>query len=409
MTYLDTETSKHGGKPTELYKFEGTYANFFYTSGPKKVRYPDTIDGDTYLPIALSRSEINCGTQDDDGLDLTIQMSVSNSLVQVYGFQTSPPSLELTIFRFHTLADVTVYWTGPVNDIQVSNGIATIKSPSTLASSLDTNVPNFYFQSPCNNVLFDPRCKLLEADWSDSAEVLAINGRVITVDSVGTFAAMLVGGEIRVASGERRMITAQGPVVIPVPGPDPDINAFEIFVNFPFSQMEVGDIIDFTVGCDLAYTGDCRVKFNNNRNFGGFPFIPAANPFQDGIDAANVPLPDNTCLPTAEWTYKLTFQKTGTLFIGPSFIEAPIGQIYYDVPSESLVVKTEGGYDNYTMYFYNAGGPGHWKMTCNGDISSFDTAEVVITCQKRGFPPTVFSGFHVPFGYYSHIFEWDYI
>jgi hypothetical protein len=281
MTYLASETSKHSGKPTELYKFEGTYADFFYTSGPKKVRYPDVVGGDIYFPIAMRRSEIKCGTQDDDGLDITIELAVSNAIVQIYAFQNSPPQLDLTIYRFHEIADVKTYWTGPINDIQVSNGIATIRSPSTLGAALSANLPNVYYQSPCNHVLFDARCKMKEADWTKSATVTAIAGRVVTVNSVGTLNGKLVGGELRVASGERRMITAQ--------------NAGEIIVNFPFSQIAINDLVSVTAGCDLDYKGDCKLIFNNNKNFGGFPFIPASNPFQDGVDPSVVPLADNTC------------------------------------------------------------------------------------------------------------------
>ncbi len=286
MTYTGSEVSKHGGKPTELYKFEGTYANFFYTSGPKKVRYPDEVGGDIYLPIALRRSEINCGTQDDDGLDLNIEMSVQNELVKIYGFQNSPPALDLTILRYHELDDVISYWTGPVNDIQIANGVATIRSLSTLGAALEANFPNVFFQSPCNHVLYDTRCKVSYDDWSFSAVALDINGRVLTVDSVGTLGGKLVGGEVLLASGERRMITAQ--------------NATEVIVNFPFSQIAEDDPIMLAAGCDLAYKGDCKVKFDNNVNFGGFPFVPSSNPFADGIDPAVVPLVDNTCLPQTE-------------------------------------------------------------------------------------------------------------
>lgn len=295
MSYLSTEASKHGGKPKELYKFEGTYADFFYTSNGEKVRYPDDLTGDWYLPIAIRRSEINCGTQEDDGLDITIELSVKNEIVQIYGFQSSPPKLDLTIFRFHDIADVAQYWTGPINDIQVANGVATIRSPSTLSAALDTNVPNFYFQAPCNHVLYDARCKVDYDLWSDSATVTDVTGRVITIDSVGTLDGKLVGGEIIVASGERRMITAQ--------------NLGELIVNFPFAEIAVNDIVTIAAGCDLAYEGDCKLKFNNNSNFGGFPFIPASNPFKDGIDPSIVPLPDNTCLPSPPgWTMKMFHQ-----------------------------------------------------------------------------------------------------
>lgn len=298
MAYLDTEKSKHSAKPNELYKFEGTYANFYYTSGPKEVVYGvDAVGAPVkYKPIAIRRSEINIGTQEDDGNDLTIELSVQNELVKVYGFQNSPPSLTLTIYRYHSLDDVKSYWTGTINDIKIANGLATIRSPSALAAALSTNLPGVFFQSPCNHVLYDKRCKVKYADFSKSVAVLAIDGQQITVASVGNLAGKLVGGEVLLLSGERRMVTRETEISYK-PGAAAAIPATLLTINFPFSKIVVGGNVTVAAGCDLAYSGDCKLKFNNNKNFGGFPFIPSDNLFSTGIDASVVPLADNTCLP----------------------------------------------------------------------------------------------------------------
>jgi hypothetical protein len=298
MTYISAETSTHSGKPTELYRFLGTYANFYYTSGQRKVTYqaPDETAPNVYLPIAISRAPITAGTQSDDGLDMDIELAVTNDIVQTYGFQSAPPSLVLTIFRFHSLDEVVSYWQGPVNNIKVDNGVATIRSLSLLSSALLSNLPNVYYQSPCNHILYDERCKVSEAAFKTEANVIAINGRVITLDNAGTLDGKLIGGDFVLASGERRMITAQ--------------NGVQVIVNFAFSKINIGDIIAMSAGCDLSYTGDCMIKFNNQINFGGFPFIPSLNPFTTGIDPAAVPLVDTTCvpaLPCLPWPVILEF------------------------------------------------------------------------------------------------------
>lgn len=280
MTYESSEVSVHSAKPVELFKFIGTYASFYYTSASVAI----TFLGNNYLPIAIKRSDVRSGTQEDDGLDVTVEMPVSVPMVQTYAFATAPPKLDLTIYRYHRSApgDFVAYWTGPVNNIQVSGGRATLRSPSALAQALVGSIPNVYYQSPCNHVLYDARCKVLEGNFSVATTATVVNGKSITVDSIGTLTGMLVGGELRNAAGERRMITGQVANVLTV--------------NFPFATLAPAGAVTLVAGCDHAYLGDCLSRFNNQINFGGFPFIPNENVFQEGMEPAKV-LADNTCLP----------------------------------------------------------------------------------------------------------------
>src|SRR5687768_12957871 len=113
MTYESSEISVSGAKPVELFKFVGTYASFYYTSGPEAIDFL----GNTYLPITIKRTDVRTGTQEDDGLDVNIEMPVSVPMVQTYAFATAPPALDLTIYRYHRGApgDYVAYWSGPVN------------------------------------------------------------------------------------------------------------------------------------------------------------------------------------------------------------------------------------------------------------------------------------------------------
>lgn len=291
MTYLAVETSPHDGRPIELYKFEGTYENYYYTTAARKITYGVDDEGlpIVYLPIPMERTEISAGTQDDDGLDITIELPVSAGLILVYGFEAAPPTLNLTIYRYHSQAEVITYWQGPVAQITTNDGIGTVQSVSELGTALAADFPNVYYQGPCNNNLFDRRCKVIEANYSGTANVTAANGTSIAVDAIPSGAGalsldgLLVGGEFQLASGERRMIVSQVGVVINV--------------NFPFSvAIKADDVVQITAGCDHGYQSDCKVKFTNQKNFGGFPFISEDNPFTDGIDDGQV-LTDHTCVP----------------------------------------------------------------------------------------------------------------
>lgn len=326
MSYLDNEISVHDGKPVELFKFEGTYANFFYTSGPKKVEF----DGDDYLPVAIRRSEVKAGTQEDDGLDVSVELPASSPLSQTYAFSGTPPKLTLTIFRYHRddIGDWRKYWFGPINNALTADGKTSFRSPSALANALQTQVPNVYYQAPCNHVLFNSRCKIVEADWTVATTVVSVDGKDIEVASVGAFDGQLIGGEVSLDSGERRMIVAQTGSVVTV--------------NFPFFALIGGTDINIVAGCDHKYTGDCKAKFANQRNFGAFPFIPNENVFDTGLEPGRV-IEDGTCLPVPPpefdgWDYEIIIYCTHIGTPGP-----PPVSLYIRIPGDGCGGSALGG------------------------------------------------------------------
>lgn len=272
MTYISDEQSVRGGKPIELFEFIGTYANFRYTNDIADIIF----NGNTYKAIAISRSEVNAGTQEDDGIDLTVELGVQNEIVKVYGFRPAPPRLQLTIYRYHNIAQFVPYWTGPIDNINVDDDLATLRSPSALGVALNSSCPSTYYQTPCNHVLFDRRCNVDRNAWSHDTTIAAVSGRTINVASLGVCAGKMIGGEIVLTSGERRTVTAE--------------SGLALTINFPFAEVEVGGEVELAVGCNHLYgkndggVGHCINRFNNGARFGGFPYIPTVNPFQDGID-----------------------------------------------------------------------------------------------------------------------------
>ena len=313
MTYIATEQSAHDGQPVELYKFDGSFQDYFYTSGP----LPVTFDGNVYVPIALDRSDIAAGTQEDDGLAIQIDLPINSGVVLAYAFSISPPKLNLTIFRFHQIDEWVPYWIGIIGQIKISGGKATMRSPSILETALMGNVPNVYFQTICNNVLFDERCKVVEADWKETVEITAVNQNTLTLDGVGALGGKMVGGEAVLANGESRMIVLQ--------------TANIITVNYPYSSAEVGDALTITAGCNLDYEGDCKNRFDNQINYTGFPFIPPENPFQTGIEPGKN-VADEACLPTfVPWTIKIEFNFIPGVSGGPPYQFPGLGNHNIDV------------------------------------------------------------------------------
>jgi len=279
MAYQDDEASVHGGKPIELFKYEGTYVSFYYTSGPRVI----TFNGDDYIPLNTERSSISITTQNDDNSEVTVSMPVGTDIISIYGFQISPPDLQLTIYRGHNAGEFIRYWRGAVDNINVERGTASLRVPSTLAAAMASDLPNVFYQGPCNHTLFDSRCKVSLDDWSYMTSIVSAIGKLVTVDNIGTLDEQLIGGELVLVSGERRMITSQVGNLITI--------------TYPFAKAEPDDVVTLVAGCDLAHLGDCKVKFDNTINFGGFPYIPTKNIFATGLKAGINAVDDNTCFP----------------------------------------------------------------------------------------------------------------
>lgn len=266
------EESISDSAPFELYEFVGTYKNYYMTTDGT----PHILNSFTFNPVAgMKRGGLKVGTHDDDNVDITIDIPIIEQIVKDYAFQTTPPSLSVTIYRLQRdAASFVPYWKGPIASIAVNDEFATFRIPSKFGSILQGNIPNVYVQPPCNNVLFDELCKVSRVANSLDTQVTAIEGRNISIPSLGAFPnGWFIGGEIAIpARNERRMIVNQSGTVLTI--------------NYEFSRIAVGTSIQVTAGCDHSYSGanGCP-KFANQRNFGGCPFVPGEsnNVFVTGV------------------------------------------------------------------------------------------------------------------------------
>ena len=270
MSYLAKENSAALGHPVECYFFAGTNHNYFYTTAD----YPVTINGNIYMPTTMQRTESEVGTQEEDNLEITITLPSDSPIVSAYTFNVSPPDLTLTIYRFHDGDDPTldsvVYWTGKVASFVWKGKLTEIHCPSIFAYILASNVPNKYYQTSCNNTLFDFNCKLSRADFLFTTTILSIDGTTIVLASPPPYSdGFLVTGDFSATSAQehRMIITNNGPTIT---------------INFPFADANIGDSVELTVGCDHSAT-TCKVKFNNKKNFAGFELTPNYNPFIYGL------------------------------------------------------------------------------------------------------------------------------
>lgn len=248
-------------QPVELYEFIGSYQTYRYTSD----LVPHTVSSQTYTPLAgLERGSQKIGTHEDDKDELTVSMPIGTDVASAYAFQVTPPNLEIVLRRLDRGGGgATLMWRGPVNSITVKGYVATFKCPSKFSSLLSSRVPTIMVQPQCNHILYDSMCKVSRAANTVNTTVTNVNGRAITLASVGSFAAgHFIGGELVVpAVDERRTVVS--------------VSGSIVTVGYAFGNINVGNSVSLSAGCDHGWSSaqGCT-KFSNQVNFGGFPFTP---------------------------------------------------------------------------------------------------------------------------------------
>lgn len=268
MPTLDSyEQSNEGSVPVEGYKFIGSFQTYRYTSAERRQQ----INGEWYEPISVSRSRVKAGTQEDDSLSLDLTLPFNIDVVMDYAYAQTPPKLTLEVYR-QQVGDVdawALYWTGVVRGFSVEDRKATIKIPSIFSLALQGEIPNVYYQVPCNHVLYDNNCKVSRALNTVRRNVVDASPTTIQVASPpGADGLYTAGDIINVRTGERRMIIANVGDLISI--------------GYPFVDMQIGDEVDLSKGCDHSLA-HCKDRFNNVVNHGGFKYIPADNPFDGSV------------------------------------------------------------------------------------------------------------------------------
>ena len=263
MAYQDDETGLTTARPIELFKFIGTYNNYYFTSYTEQV----ISGGQIYTPLYIDRNKLKVATQEQTENALEITMPFDHPMVREYAYQNAPPDLDFELIRAHETDpnDSVTLWAGRVTGFSVEGRTAKLKVPALMSYALNGNAPTPRYQAPCNHILYDARCGVDPAVNQHVTTVTQVTGNIVTLASYPWAPNDAVAGQLISPAGEQRM-------VVSTVGTD-------ITVTYPFANLLVGDTVTIRKGCDHAFEGDCKNKFNNGARFGGFPIVPARNPF----------------------------------------------------------------------------------------------------------------------------------
>lgn len=267
MSYSAKDRSVSSGAPIECYAFVASHKTWRYTSYHKQI----TVAGAVYDPLPITRTALETGSVIDSVVTMDFNIPFDSELAKTFCFMISPKTLIVTVRRVHEgddyATDYKVEWIGEIIGTASVDRWATIKTASLLQTKLNSNLASVYYQKVCNHVLYDTRCKVNRASFTASAIVTKIQSQIITVDNMFFPADTLVAGEmVNTRTGELQGIISNSSNVIRI--------------GYPFFDLVVGDTVELTQGCNHLRLGDCKARFNNVPNYGGYDFIPEVNPFQ---------------------------------------------------------------------------------------------------------------------------------
>ena len=268
MTYADDETSSTSARPYELYTFSGTYNTYRMTSSGITI----VSGGQTFFPAPVKRSRLKVASQEQNDAAIEIELPFDHPMIREYAYENAPPNLTMTLQRCHEsdFDDTVLLWTGRVTGFSVEGRTAKIAVPALFSYVLEGNTPTPRFQAPCNHILYDARCGVNPALHQHTTTVLSISGNAITVNDLPFAANEAAAGIMISPSGESRMVIGNVGTAVTL--------------SYSFAGLQIGETVIIRKGCDHSFEGHCKTRFNNGARFGGFPLVPARNPFTSTLE-----------------------------------------------------------------------------------------------------------------------------
>lgn len=287
-TFLELETSREESRPVDLYRFD---------YGPEIFRFcntedPVTFGGATYTPLEIRRGSPTVNPREQRSQKIVLEAPSGERPFADFASIQPARKLEVTITRIQL--DETQFGLGspqpsplypspelpiiPHVGFIIFDGYITSVAFEGRTCKIDCNpdteqfnreVPRYKYQSLCNHVLYDSQCAVDRNLFKQSGLVNGVDGNTISVG--GFTGSAYTGGYVQNASGtDFRMIIQHS------------ADVFTLLL--PFATDPLGSTVTAFQGCDHS-VATCKAKFNNVVNFGGFPFIPTKNPFEQNAFA----------------------------------------------------------------------------------------------------------------------------
>lgn len=262
MSFNSFEKSQSNASIVELYEFAIGPARYRYAS----TEYDFVLSLLTYKASQIKRSKIKqSSNMHKDGITLTVQSSFE--LAKLLLNPLIDDTINVTVFRGHASdpdKNFIAYWLGRVVGCAVSGSEVEISCESVFTSIKRPGL-RARFEINCRHTIYNSGCNATFIENASSAVVSAVNGSVVDIVTSEVYpSGYFTGGIATTSNGSVKHIANHV---------GDKLTFFQ-----PPTDIRVTDRLVIAPGCDRSLA-QCKYRFNNLDNFGGFPYIPIVNPF----------------------------------------------------------------------------------------------------------------------------------
>lgn len=259
---IDPDKVKRYQKTVFLYEFDIGDDSYMYTNADSAVLTDDGL----FEPIPISHSEIQHDPTEITKEVVTITASNKCDLGQATIKFFDNFTTNVIIKKYIPQIDkILIEWSGILNSVSIKLTDIEFECGSLLFDTQRQGLRQIY-QRRCPFCLYDQQCKVnkLAHKFEFPASSLSLVDSFHVSVKGSVFDSSLAGGMIELENSACYYIRAI------------DDNG-NLFVNRPLYTKDLYGTVKMYKGCDRSIKM-CRDRFDNDKNFGGYPIMPLDNP-----------------------------------------------------------------------------------------------------------------------------------
>ena len=267
MTFSVLELSRYAGQPIGLVRIARGAVVEFYTDADREIE----LGGDTYLPLAISRTEIRDSSERRKNM-VTLTLPVDAPVAAWW--RPYPPSgtvLVTWLAMHYGDTEAIVEWTDRVIGPRFTDTILELNCEPSRSGAAGRGLAMKWTRG-CPVPLYSQgvgMCNVNRADHEVLAELEDVDGVVLVSPAFATFpTGRLAGGfvERMRPDGEleyRTIMSHTGDTIV---------------LNYGMDGLAAEDLVTTLPGCKHNMA-DCTDYFDNRDNYAGAIFMPIKSPF----------------------------------------------------------------------------------------------------------------------------------
>lgn len=251
-----------------------------------------TLNEEVYTPATISRSQINIRAEvEKRTMDLTVP--ANTPLGERYRNTIVESHVTITVYEREDGITL-ILFRGRLVSSKVDGGQLKLRFENGMGK-LNRNGATRRYSETCPYAVYSEECGASKILHTKSYEVLEVQSNKLKIKSDEPIEANFYkGGVVNSLNDIRRPILGNydsvrvdteildevtEEVVEVVTHYETEIL---LYIEFYSDDVKIGDVIAFSEGCDKSIE-TCAERFENEINFGGFPYFPSNNPFNGTI------------------------------------------------------------------------------------------------------------------------------